>query len=182
MRAPESYDFGKQPDADYPVSIGQFTNTGHLRRFVNELLFFWRRNCLHGYEAKIGNLARENKEWKMRRNGKRKGFTLIEIMLGISILGLLAALSIPAILKAYTTSQEKAKLNNIAAVEKAKGILSLPSELGMVGAMGLTTSQSFNDPAVSNLCKAMGIKDMSELSVGGMTLRPGTLTERAYYE
>ena len=118
----------------------------------------------------------------MRRNGKRKGFTLIEIMLGISILGLLAALSIPAILKAYTTSQEKAKLNNIAAVEKAKGILSLPSELGMVGAMGLTTSQSFDDSAVSNLCKAMGIKDISELTVAGMTLRPGTLTEKAYYE
>jgi len=118
----------------------------------------------------------------MKRKGKRKGFTLIEIMLGISILGLLAALSIPAILGAYTKAQEKTKLLNIEQVEKAKGILTLPRELGMAGAMALTASQSFGDAAVSNLCSALRISDLSKLAVGNMTLNPGTLTEKAYYE
>lgn len=123
-----------------------------------------------------------SKEWKMKRKGKRKGFTLIEIMLGISILGLLAALSIPAILGAYTRAQEKARANNIASVEKAKGVLTLPKDLGMAGAMGLTTSDPFDEAAVSNLCKALHISDTSALTVGGISITIGTLTEKAYYE
>jgi len=118
----------------------------------------------------------------MKRKGKRKGFTLIEIMLGISIIGLLAALSIPAILGAYAGAQEKTKLLNIAEVEKAKGVLTLPSELGMAGAMGLTADQPFDDEAVSNLCKALRINDINELTVKGVPITIGTLTEKAYYE
>ena len=108
---------------------------------------------------------------------------MIEIMLGISIVGLLAALSIPAILGAYANAQTKAKANNIAAVEKAKGILTLPSSMGMVGAMGLTASDSFDDPAVSNkLCEALRVNSLGELTVGGVPITIGTLTEKAYYE
>jgi prepilin-type N-terminal cleavage/methylation domain-containing protein len=117
---------------------------------------------------------------KIKRKGNRKGFTLIEIMLGISILGLLAALSIPAILGAYTKAQSKVRASNIAAVEKAKGVLTLP--LGMMaGAMGLTTNQPFGDAAVSNLCNALRISDISALTVGGVPIEVGTLTETADY-
>jgi len=119
----------------------------------------------------------------MRRKGKRKGFTLVEIMLGISILGVLAALSIPAILGAYSNAQKRAMERNVAEVEKAKGILTLPSQIGMTGAMGLTSIQSFSDAGVTeNLCKVLRINSMSDLNVGNMTLNPGSLTEKAYYE
>ena len=108
---------------------------------------------------------------------------MIEIMLAISIIGLLAALSIPAILKAYSNAQEKTKVANIAAVEKAKGILTLPSSIGMAGAMGLTASASFDDEAVvSNLCIALRIDSKSKLKVGSIDISLGSLTEKAYYE
>jgi prepilin-type N-terminal cleavage/methylation domain-containing protein len=118
---------------------------------------------------------------KMKRKGQRKGFTMIEIMLGISIIGLLAALSIPAILGAYTKAQEKTKVSNIASVEKAKGVLTLPSEVGMVGAMGLTVSQPFGEEAVANLCKVLRISDISALTVGGEGIVIGNLTDKAFY-
>ena len=118
---------------------------------------------------------------KMKRKGKRKGFTLIEIMLGISILGLLAALSIPAILGAYSRAQEKTKAYNIVAVEKAKGVLTLPSNT-LPGAMGLKTSDPFNDAVIVNLCTALRISDISALKVGGIDITVGNLTEKAYYE
>ena len=115
----------------------------------------------------------------MKRKGK-KGFTLIEIMLGISILGLLAALSIPAIIGAYTNAQAKTKDSNVAAVEKAKGVLTLPSGL-LPGAMGLTASQPFGETAVANLCKVLRISDISALTVGGEGIVIGNLTDKAFY-
>ncbi len=106
---------------------------------------------------------------------------MIEIMLGISILGLLAALSIPAILGAYAKSQEKTKALNIAQVEKAKNVLTLPSSIGMVGAMGLTASKPFDETAVANLCKVLRISDISALTVGGEGIVIGNLTDKAFY-
>ncbi len=117
----------------------------------------------------------------MKKAGK-KGFTLVEIMFVVSIIGLLAALGIPSVLKAYANAQEAAMDHNIAAVEKAKGVLTLPSGIGMVGAIGLTTGDEFDASVVSNLCAALKIDDLSELKVGNRSIEVGTLTLKAYYE
>src|SRR5471032_1083110 len=45
-------------------------------------------------------------------NKNTKGFTLVEIMIVVVIIGLLAAMAIPAFQKVRTNSQDKAVLNN----------------------------------------------------------------------
>ena len=45
-------------------------------------------------------------------NNQNKGFTLVEIMIVVVIIGLLASMAIPAFQKVRTNSQDKAVLNN----------------------------------------------------------------------
>ena len=48
----------------------------------------------------------------MKMNQSSKGFTLVEIMIVVVIIGLLAAMAIPAFQKVRSASQDKTVLNN----------------------------------------------------------------------
>ncbi len=50
----------------------------------------------------------------------KRGFTLVEIMIVVAIIGLLAAIAIPSFMKARTTSQKNACINNLRQIESAK--------------------------------------------------------------
>ncbi len=113
----------------------------------------------------------------------KKGFTLVEIMIVVAIIGLLAAIGIPSILNAYSTSQVNAKARNVAEVEKAKGVLTLPTTSGLPGAMALTdtTLTLESGAAYTNLMSALRITAKSELAVGGTAITIGTLSTKASY-
>jgi prepilin-type N-terminal cleavage/methylation domain-containing protein len=55
-----------------------------------------------------------------RSTTKKQGFTLVEIMIVVAIIGLLAAIAIPNFVKARTTSQQNACINNLRLVDAAK--------------------------------------------------------------
>ncbi len=58
-------------------------------------------------------------EKKMKKMNK-KGFTLVEIMIVVAIIGLLAAIGIPSFQKARDNSRTKACINNLRMIDAAK--------------------------------------------------------------
>ena len=54
----------------------------------------------------------------MKNNTSRKsGFTLVEIMIVVAIIGLLAAIAIPNFVRARTQSQKNACINNLRQID-----------------------------------------------------------------
>ncbi len=53
----------------------------------------------------------------MKTNRSQKGFTLVEIMIVVVIIGLLAAMAIPAFQKVRASSQDKAVINNLRQIQ-----------------------------------------------------------------
>ena len=64
------------------------------------------------------------------KTSRRGGFTLIEIMIVVAIIGLLAGISTPRMVKARDTSQLNAIINNLRIIEQSKDAWALENKQG----------------------------------------------------
>lgn len=74
---------------------------------------------------------------------KKHGFTLVEIMIVVAIIGLLAAIAIPNFVRARTTSQMNACINNLRQIDGAKQQWALENQATTSATMGPTDIQPY---------------------------------------
>jgi len=109
----------------------------------------------------------------------KNGFTLVEIMIVVAIIGLLAAIGIPAIMGAYSNAETSAQHRNITDINKVKALLTLP--VGD-GGQGYTNGTVVDDEVIAKINDMLQIESREALRINGVTPDYGaTINDTASY-
>ncbi len=94
---------------------------------------------------------------KLLRN--KRGFTLVEIMIVVAIIGLLAAIAVPSFIQARNTSRTNACINNLRLIEAAKEQYAMANNLADGAAVTQAQIATFMRGNVFPKCPASGVYD-----------------------
>ena len=92
---------------------------------------------------------------QIKRN-RTHGFTLVEIMIVVAIIGLLAAIAIPNFVRARNTSQKNACINNLRQIDGAKNQWALENKKQDTDLPVNTDIQVYLKGSVVPTCPAQG--------------------------
>jgi len=87
---------------------------------------------------------------------KKSGFTLVEIMIVVAIIGLLAAIAIPSFVKARDTSRQNACINNLRQIDSAKEQWAMANNIAGTAAVVTTAVDSYIKGNTTPVCPASG--------------------------
>jgi prepilin-type N-terminal cleavage/methylation domain-containing protein len=80
-----------------------------------------------------------------RITDRETGFTLVEIMIVVAIIGLLASIAVPAFVKARSQSQTNACINNLRQMDAAKQMAAFVNQWGNTDGPGTIGNPLYRD-------------------------------------
>ena len=104
------------------------------------------------------------------RTSRKSGFTLVEIMIVVAIIGLLAAIAIPNFVRARTQSQKNACINNLRQIDGAVQQWALENKKAASATVGFTDISSYLKNSV--MCPMGGTTFGTSYTLNGVTGKP----------
>jgi len=101
---------------------------------------------------------------KIKKVLGKQGFTLVEIMIVVAIIGLLAAVAIPNFMRARETAQTNACIANLKQIDGAKTLWSLDT--------GASTTPGWTDVVTAYIKKQPACPAGGTYTIGGLNADP----------